>query len=100
MRSYKLIDALAAVSALLVRVPPNALARPAGQKKASPTGRCRMSIIVEPRTITAGEPVQVFGQLVCNGVSAEGQPVTISERPAGSSTFKNGATTATVAGGA
>jgi hypothetical protein len=100
MRSSKLIVALAAVSALLVLAPASALARPAGQKKASPTGRCRMSIIVEPRTITAGEPVQVFGQLVCNGASTEGQAVTISERPAGSALFKTVATPTTGAGGA
>jgi hypothetical protein len=33
----------------------------------SPNGRCRISIDVVPRQITAGEPVTIFGRLICRG---------------------------------
>ena len=33
----------------------------------SPGGRCRIGIEVVPRRITAGEPVVIFGRLVCRG---------------------------------
>jgi hypothetical protein len=98
MRSSKLITALAAASALLVLAPAGAAARPAGQKhaNASPSGRCKVSLIAEPRTITSGEPVELFGQLLCTSASTEGQTVTVFERTAGSPTFKQVATTTTV----
>jgi hypothetical protein len=42
----------------------------------SPGGRCRVSMQVVPRRITAGEPVVIFGQLRCRGrASAAGQVV-------------------------
>jgi hypothetical protein len=90
MRSSKLIPALAAASALLVLAPAGAAARPAGQKhaSASPNGRCRVGLIAEPRTITAGEPVELFGQLLCAKGTNVGQTLTVYERTAGSSIFK------------
>jgi hypothetical protein len=46
-------------------------------KHPSPTGRCRISIEVAPQTrITAGDPVVIFGRLVCHGrANAAGQIV-------------------------
>jgi hypothetical protein len=101
MRSSKLITALAAASALLVLAPAGATARPAGQKhaNANPNGRCHVSLIAEPRTITAGEPVELFGQLLCTSGTTVGQAVTLFERTAGSSTFKSVGTTTTAAEG-
>jgi hypothetical protein len=98
MRSTKLIPALAVTSALLVLAPAGASARPAGQRHASPNGRCHISLIAEPHTITSGESVQLFGQLVCTGGGVEGQTVTISERTPGTS-FKVIGTPTTGAGG-
>jgi hypothetical protein len=102
MRSPKLIPVLAAASALLVLAPAGANARPAGQKQlknASPNGRCKVSEIIEPRTITAGETAQIFGQLLCTAGSNEGQTISVYARPAGSSTFKVIGEAKTVAGG-
>jgi hypothetical protein len=101
MRSSKLITALAAASALLVLAPAGAAARPAGQKQANanPNGRCHVSLIAEPRTITAGEPVELFGQLLCTSGTTVGQTVTVFERSAGSSTFKSVTSTTTAAEG-
>lgn len=33
----------------------------------NPTGRCRVQMFVAPRLINAGEPVTVFGDLICRG---------------------------------
>ena len=101
MRSSKLITALAAASALLVLAPAGAAARPAGQKhaNANPNGRCNVSLVAEPRTITSGETVELTGQLQCTSGSTEGQTVTVFERTAGTSTFKSVGTTTTAAEG-
>jgi hypothetical protein len=102
MRSSKLIPALAAASALLVLAPAGAVARPAGHKHikaANPNGRCRVGLLAEPRSITAGETVQLFGQLLCTAGSTENQTVTVFERTAGSSVFKVVGESKTVAGG-
>jgi hypothetical protein len=96
MRSSRLITALAAASALLVLAPAGATARPA-HANANPNGRCHVSLIAEPRTITAGEPVELFGQLLCTSGTTEGQTVTVFERTAGSSSFKQLTTTTTTA---
>jgi hypothetical protein len=72
MRLHKLVPALMAAASLLALTPAGAQAR----KHASPTGRCRVSINVAPRRITAGDPVVVFGRLLCSGnASAANQPV-------------------------
>jgi hypothetical protein len=99
MRSSKLITAaLAAASALLVLAPAGAVARPAGQKSiANPNGRCHVSLIAEPRTITAGEAVELSGQLLCTSGTTVGQTVTVFERTAGSPTFKSLTLTTTTA---
>jgi hypothetical protein len=100
MRASRLIPALLAVSALLVLAPAGATARPAQHKSnATAKGRCRLSLHVEPHTITAGEPVQLFGQLQCPGGGTEGQPVTIYERTGGLPIFKIISTQTTAAGG-
>jgi hypothetical protein len=99
MRASRPIRALLAVSALLVLAPAGATARPAAQHNATGKGRCRLSLHVEPHTITAGEPVQVFGQLQCLGGGTEGQPLTIYERTGGSPIFKIISTQTTAAGG-
>jgi hypothetical protein len=36
-------------------------------RHSSPNGRCRISIEVVPKRITAGEPVTIFGRLICRG---------------------------------
>jgi hypothetical protein len=97
MRSSKLVPALAAASALLVLAPAGAAARPAAL--VSPLGGCRISLVVEPRTITAGEPVQLFGQLLCRAGSNANQTITLLERPIGTSTWKPIGEPKTTAGG-
>lgn len=44
-------------------------------------GSCRVTLTAEPHTVTSGEPVEVFGQLLCTGGTTEGQTVTIYGRP-------------------
>ncbi|HEY7961241.1 MAG TPA: hypothetical protein VID29_04885 [Solirubrobacteraceae bacterium] len=45
-------------------------------KHPSPRGRCRVSIEVAPREITAGDPVVIFGRLTCRTPAAQaGQTV-------------------------
>jgi hypothetical protein len=67
MRSGKLTAACAAALTSLMLVPAGALAH----KHPSPNGRCRISINVAPRYITAGDPVVIFGRLVCHPGAAE-----------------------------
>jgi hypothetical protein len=95
MRSSKLITALAAASALLVLAPAGAAASPASQKHANAAGPCKVSLNVEPRTVTAGEAPELFGQLLCTSAATEGQTITVFERTAGTSTFKAVTTTTT-----
>ncbi len=72
MRLHKLVPAMLAATSLLALAPAGAQAR----KHSSPTGRCKVSINVAPRRITAGDPVVVYGRLVCSGgASAANQPV-------------------------
>jgi hypothetical protein len=61
MRLHRLLPALVAVTSLLALAPAAAQAR----KHSSPNGRCRININVAPRQITAGDPVVIFGRLVC-----------------------------------
>ncbi|HYM44740.1 MAG TPA: hypothetical protein VES65_01080 [Solirubrobacteraceae bacterium] len=98
MRTSKLAPA-AAAAALLVLAPAGASARPAGHKHPSPGGKCRISLIAEPHTITSGESVEVFGQLLCAHSSTEGQTVTVYEHSAGSPGFQVIGTPTTGAGG-
>jgi len=73
MRSFKLLPALAAVSALFVLAPAGASAAPSTAH--SSLNNCRVSLAAEPRTITSGESAQLFGQLRCLSGSTEGQTV-------------------------
>jgi hypothetical protein len=102
MRSSKLITALVAASALLVLAPAGAGARPAAHKHASASVKgslCKVSLVAEPRTLTAGETVELTGQLLCTSGSTVGQTITVFQRTAGSPSFKSIATTATAAEG-
>ncbi len=62
MRSQKMALAIAVAMALLT-LAPTADARPA--RRIFFPGRCRVNINVAPRQITAGDPVTIFGRLVC-----------------------------------
>lgn len=100
MRSIKLSTAIAATATLLVLGPASAWARrPPGHKHASPIGNCRIDLFAEPHTVTSGEAIEVFGQLVCPGASSQGQTVTIYGRSVGSPGLKVLSTPTTVAGG-
>jgi hypothetical protein len=61
MRLRQLAPALVVVASLLALAPASASAR----KHPSPNGRCRVSINVAPRQITAGDPIVIFGRLTC-----------------------------------
>jgi hypothetical protein len=57
-------------------------------KHRSPSGRCRVDIQVVPRRITAGEPVTIFGRLVCRGrASAADQVVRLFHHVLGAPGF-------------
>jgi hypothetical protein len=72
MRLHKLVPAMVAATSLLALAPAGAQAA----KHSNPNGRCRVNINVAPRHITAGDPVVVFGRLVCqNRANAANQPV-------------------------
>jgi hypothetical protein len=94
MRSTRLRPALAAAATLLVLGPmaaPAVAAHPRlnARKQAGPNG-CQISIFAEPRVVTTGEQVQVFGQVACpGGANAAGQMVTIFEHSAGTPGFKS-----------
>jgi hypothetical protein len=66
----------------------------------SPGGRCRVSMQVAPRRITAGEPVVIFGRLVCLGrASAAGQTVRLFRHIPGTPGFTLVQSTTTDANG-
>ncbi len=84
MRSYRLCAAGFAVAAVLMGAPAGASAH----KHPSPSGRCRVSIEVAPRRITAGDPVVIFGRLVCRrGAQAAGQTVRLYHHLIGGHSF-------------
>jgi hypothetical protein len=74
--------------------------RPNAHRQASRAG-CHVSIFAEPRVVTGGEPVQLFGQVGCPGAGANAvsQAVTIFERSAGTPGFKVIGTATTGPGG-
>jgi hypothetical protein len=54
----------------------------------SPSGRCRVGMVVAPRRITAGEPVTIFGRLVCHRrAKAAGQVVRLFHHVLGTPGF-------------
>jgi hypothetical protein len=54
----------------------------------SPDGRCRIGMVVAPRRITVGEPVTIFGRLVCRRrVRAAGQVVQLFQHIPGTAGF-------------
>jgi len=102
MRSTKLTATLAAAAALLAVAPAGAVARviplPKHPAKAGPTG-CVVSEFAEPRLVTSGETVLVFGALSCGGSPVSGQTVTVYERSVGVPGFKVVGTPKTGVGG-
>jgi hypothetical protein len=68
MRSLKMVAAIVAAPALLI-----APAAASAHKHPSPSGRCRVSMEVAPRQITAGDPVVIFGRLVCTRAAQEAE---------------------------
>jgi hypothetical protein len=65
MRSLKMVATIAVASALI------APAAASAHKHSNPSGRCRVSMEVAPRQITAGDPVVIFGRLVCTRAAQE-----------------------------
>src|SRR5580704_18250285 len=66
----------------------------------SPNGRCHISEVVAPREITAGEPVTIFGRLVCRGrANAAGQVVRLFHHILGTPGFSYVQSTTTNAQG-
>jgi hypothetical protein len=88
MRSRRPIAAAAVAGALLMLAPTAATAR---RHHGFGGGRCRVSINVAPRQITAGDPVVIFGRLRCRRPgSAAGQLVRLYHHlrgPFGSGSF-------------
>ena len=84
MRLRKLASAASSAItaiALLVLLAPTAAS---AYKHPSPGGRCRISLNVAPREITAGDPVLAFGRLACTRrVNAAGQTVKLFEHTLG-----------------
>jgi hypothetical protein len=106
MRSTKLSPAVWAAAASLALAPAGAIAAPAHQSltkshKHAGVAGCRVSAFAEPHLVTSGEPVQVFGQLVCPGGAgaAVNQTITVYEHTAGVAGFKVVATVTSAAGG-
>jgi hypothetical protein len=66
----------------------------------SPGGRCRVGVVVAPRRITAGEPVTIFGRLVCRRrANAAGQVVRLFQHVLGTPGFSYVQSTTTDAQG-
>jgi hypothetical protein len=77
MRLRKLASVLVTGVSLIALAPASASAF----KHSSPTGRCRVGINVAPRQITAGDPVVIFGRLICRGRASDaGQVVKLFHR--------------------
>src|SRR5271166_2714183 len=97
MRSKMLTTAVTA-AAMLALAPAGASA--AGHSsRARGAATCRLVIQVEPHVITNGEPVQVFGQLLCPGKTGEGQTVTVYKHSAGTPGYVLDGTATTAAAG-
>jgi hypothetical protein len=80
MRSRRFIPAVAAVISLLVVLPSSASAR----KHPGRNGKCKIAMTVAPRQIVAGEPIVIFGQLLCaNQADAAGREVVLYHHLAG-----------------
>lgn len=80
MRVRRFIPAVAAVISLLVLLPSSASAR----KHPGRNGKCTIGMTVAPRHIVAGEPIVIFGQLLCaNQVDAAGREVVLYHHLAG-----------------
>jgi len=105
MRSIKLTAAVAAAATVLAVAPAVAPAAPkhphpqlSGEETAH-ASRCGLNIYAEPRSITVGETVEVFGQLNCGiRASATGRTITLYDHTPGGGN-KAVATTTTVAAG-
>jgi hypothetical protein len=97
-----LTPAIAAAAATLAVAPTASAAQP----KPLPlnekhTHGCRVVAFAEPRTVTVGEQVQAFGQVLCNSASTttSGVAVTIFARSQGQTQFHQFTTVTTGSGG-
>ena len=92
MRSARMAAALTAAMVLLISLPAAAGALPAPANAAATAtatagrfgGGCRINIHVSPREITAGDPVTIFGRLVCARHREAGRAVKLFHRLPGS----------------
>jgi hypothetical protein len=101
MRSPKLTSAILAAAALLVLATAGSAAAKVHTPKhrhASGVANCKVSLQVAPRLITSGESVLASGQAAAC-TPAEGQTVTIYQRPAGTPGYSVAGTTTTGKGG-
>jgi hypothetical protein len=98
MRSPKLTSAILAAAALLVLATAGTAAARVhthiNHRHASGVAGCKISLQVAPRLITSGESVLASGQATAC-TPAEGQTVTIYQRPAGSPGYSVAGTTTT-----
>ena len=74
MLSRRFVPAIAAAAAVLICAPVAADAAPTATVARFGAG-CRIDINVEPHEMTAGDPVTIFGRLVCRHHSAAGRVV-------------------------
>ncbi len=99
MRTTKLISAALAAGALLAPATASAARLTAPHRHlSSGSGACTLTETAEPHMITSGEPAQVYGTLVCGGVAATGQSVTVYQRSVGSGLTVAGTATTGAAG--
>jgi len=88
MRSIRLAPAIAAAATMLALAPAAASAAKPNVLGEKPVHGCRVVTYAEPRTVTAGEQVQAFGQVLCSSTAAtSGVPVTIFARSQGQTQF-------------
>jgi hypothetical protein len=71
MRLRKLASVLVAGASLIALAPASASAF----KHPNPSGRCRININVAPRRIAAGDPIVIFGRLLCQRSANESNKV-------------------------
>ncbi len=87
-------------TALLLGAAEGAWARRAGSRGGRAGGGCLLSIEAPRATITAGEPVTLFGSLECGGLAqTAAQAVTVYERARGSGAWSVAGTALTEADG-
>jgi hypothetical protein len=100
MRSIRLAPAVAAAATMLALAPTAASAAKPLPVTEKPVHGCRIVTYTEPHTVTTGEQVQAFGQVLCSSsATVSGVPVTIFVRTQGQTQFHQFTTTTTGPGG-